>query len=112
MNVIKISFLLQYYRIFQSTTYRRLCIGMMTYVAVWAVVQGTLLGLACVPISYIVPSTADWCLSTLPIWYFSSAMNMATDTAIFMIPLPSVVRLQLPRRQKIVVFGVFCLGFL
>ncbi|CAK7199175.1 hypothetical protein SEUCBS139899_001847 [Sporothrix eucalyptigena] len=85
MNVIKISFLLQYYRIFHSDRIRNICFCMMV--------------------------TSGWCLHTLPIWYFSSAMNIVTDAAIFLIPLPSVVRLQLPPRQKIVILFVFCLGF-
>lgn len=112
MNVIKISFLLQYYRIFHSDIIRKICFWMMAFVVVWAIAQGTLLGLTCVPIALIIPSTSGWCLNTLPVWYFSSAMNIASDSAIFMIPLPSVLKLQLPRRQKIVVFGIFCVGFL
>lgn len=111
MNVIKISFLLQYDRIFHSDRVRAVCFGMMVYVVVWAVAQGVLLGLTCMPLALVLPSTKGWCLPTLPVWYFSSAMNIATDAAIFGIPLPSVVRLQLPRRQKAVILGVFCLGF-
>lgn len=111
MNVITISFLLQYDRIFHSDRVRAVCFGMMVYVVVWAVAQGVLLGLTCMPLALVLPSTKGWCLPTLPVWYFSSAMNIATDAAIFGIPLPSVVRLQLPRRQKAVILGVFCLGF-
>jgi len=112
MNIIKISFLFQYRRIFQSDLVRRICKWTIAYVIVWAAVQDIVLGLACVPISFIVPSTAKWCLNTLPIWYFSSALSIGSDVAIFMIPLPSVLKLQLPRRQKFLVFGIFCLGFL
>lgn len=111
MNVIKISFLLQYDRIFHSDRIRSICFGMLVYVVVWAVAQGVLLGLTCMPLSLVLPATKYWCLPTLPIWYTSSAMNIAADAAIFCIPLPSVVRLQLPRRQKAVILAVFCLGF-
>lgn len=84
----------------------------MVYVVIWACIQATLLGLSCLPIAIIVPSTAGFCLDTLPIWYFSSAMSLATDFMIFCIPLPSVLRLQLPKKQKAMLFGIFCLGFL
>ncbi|EFQ31495.1 hypothetical protein CGRA01v4_11092 [Colletotrichum graminicola] len=111
MNVAKVSFLLQYRRIFVDRVVRRVCAWAMAYVAVWACVQATLLGLSCLPISFIVPSTAGFCLDTLPIWYFSSAMSLITDLAIFCIPLRSVLQLQLPRKQKFMLFGIFCLGF-
>jgi hypothetical protein len=39
-------------------------------------------------------------------------MSMATDILIFSIPIPSVLKLQLPLKQRIMVLGIFCLGFL
>ncbi|KZL71031.1 integral membrane protein [Colletotrichum tofieldiae] len=111
MNVAKVSFLLQYRRIFVSKAVQRVCFWAMLYVVIWACVQATLLGLSCLPIASIVPSTAGFCLDTLPIWYFSSAMSLATDFMIFCIPLPSVLKLQLPTKQKALLFCVFCLGF-
>jgi hypothetical protein len=112
MNVVKISFLFQYRRIFQSKTVQRVCFWAMIYVLVWACIQATILGISCLPIQFIVPSTKGFCLDTLPIWYFSSAMSLATDILIFCIPLPSVLKLQLPLKQKLMVLGIFCLGFL
>ncbi|GJC79799.1 hypothetical protein ColLi_02637 [Colletotrichum liriopes] len=111
MNVAKVSFLLQYRRIFVSKAVQRVCFWAMLYVVIWACVQATLLGLSCLPIASIVPSTAGVCLDTLSIWYFSSAMSLATDFMIFCIPLPSVLKLQLPAKQKALLFCVFCLGF-
>ena len=112
MNVVKISFLLQYRRIFQSSLVQKVCLYAMVYVVLWACTQVTILGISCLPISFLVPSTADWCLNTLPVWYFSSAMSLATDFLIFGIPLPSVIKLVLHLRQKIIVILIFCLGFL
>ena len=112
MNIVKLGFLFQYRRIFQGKLIQRICFWLIIYVCVWACVQATILGLSCVPIAYIVPSMAATCLDTLPIWYFSSGMSMATDIAIFCVPIPSVLQLQLPLRQRIIVLGIFCLGFL
>ncbi|KAH7114831.1 hypothetical protein EDB81DRAFT_669434 [Dactylonectria macrodidyma] len=111
MNLVKISFLFQYRRIFQSTRVHKICFWAMIGVIFWACLQATLLGISCLPISFLVPSTAGWCLDTLPIWFFSSAMSLATDILIFCIPLPSVLKLQLPIKQKIMVALIFCLGF-
>ena len=112
MNIVKISFLFQYRRIFQSSRVHKVCCWVIIGVILWACVQATLLGTSCLPISILVPSTAGWCLDTLPIWYFSSAMSIATDILIFCIPLPSVLKLQLPMKQKVMVILIFCLGFL
>ena len=112
MNVVKLGFLFQYRRIFQGKLMQRICFWVIIYVCLWACVQAVLLGLSCLPIGYIVPSMATICLDTLPIWYFSSGMSMATDILIFAIPIPSVLKLQLPLKQRIVVLGIFCLGFL
>ncbi|KAH7233847.1 uncharacterized protein BKA55DRAFT_580350 [Fusarium redolens] len=111
MNIVKISFLFQYRRIFQSSRVHKVCFWVIIGVILWACVQATLLGTSCLPISILVPSTAGWCLDTLPIWYFSSAMSIATDILIFCIPLPSVLKLQLPMKQKVMVILIFCLGF-
>ncbi|KAF9870967.1 lysophospholipase a [Colletotrichum karsti] len=111
MNVVKVSFLLQYRRVFVAKNVQRICFWAMIFVVLWACAQATLLGTSCLPISIIVPSTASFCLNTLPIWYFSSGMSMATDIMIFCIPLPSVLKLRLPTRQKAMLFGVFSLGF-
>ncbi|KAF4969553.1 hypothetical protein FSARC_3236 [Fusarium sarcochroum] len=111
MNIVKISFLFQYRRIFQSSRVQKVCFWATIGVILWACVQVTLLGISCLPISFLVPSTAGWCLDTLPVWYISSAMSIATDVLIFCIPLPSVWKLQLPMKQKIMVILIFCLGF-
>ena len=84
----------------------------MLYVGTWACVQAVILALSCLPISIIEPTTAGICLNTLPIWYFSSAMSMLLDIVIFCIPLPAVYKLQLPTKQKLMVLGIFSLGFL
>ncbi|KLU92854.1 hypothetical protein MAPG_11736 [Magnaporthiopsis poae ATCC 64411] len=112
MNVAKLGFLFQYRRIFQDKFVRTVCFWFIVYVCFWAVLQLTLLFLACFPLSIVVPTMAGKCLDTLPVWYSSSVMSMVTDIFIFCIPLPSVWKLQLPTRQRVLVMGIFCLGFL
>ncbi|KAL8369902.1 hypothetical protein RB595_000317 [Gaeumannomyces hyphopodioides] len=111
MNVTKLGFLFQYRRIFHSKTLQTVCFWFIIYVCAWSAVQSTLLLLSCFPFPIIVPSMADKCLTTLPIWYFSSAMSTITDVLIFCIPLHSVWQLQLPVKQRLMVLGIFGLGF-
>lgn len=42
----------------------------------------------------------------------NGVMNVVTDFAIFAIPVWPVMQLQMPRRRKAQLLGVFCLGFL
>lgn len=75
------------------------------------VAQQILLTLSCVPLANLEPSAAPWCLNTLPIWEFTSIVSLVTDFMIFVIPLPYIWELPTPLRQKLVLFGVFGLGF-
>ncbi|CRK38568.1 hypothetical protein BN1723_015357 [Verticillium longisporum] len=111
INVVKLGFLFQYRRIFEQPIVQKVCYWFIIFVCMWTCVQVILLSLACLPISFIVPSMIGKCLDTLPIWYFSSGMSMATDIMIFCIPIPSVLKLQLPLKQRMLVLAVFCLGF-
>ncbi|KAJ0109732.1 hypothetical protein J7T55_004281 [Diaporthe amygdali] len=111
MNVIKVSFLLQYRRIFPSRTLRIVCFWGLVFVGLWTVIQGVLLSITCIPLATIQPSTASWCLDTLPIWEFTSSVGLITDFAIFLVPLPEIWKLPIASRQRIVLFGIFGLGF-
>jgi len=112
LNVVKLSLLLQYRRIFSQQLIQRICLWTMIFVVVWTCLQAALLGTACLPVGIIIPTMATTCLDTLPVWYISSGVSMGLDIFIFAIPLPAVYKLQLPKKQKILVFGIFCIGFL
>ncbi|KLU85833.1 hypothetical protein MAPG_04853 [Magnaporthiopsis poae ATCC 64411] len=111
MHSVKLAFLFQYRRIFRSKTIQTICFWFILYVCIWAIVQTTLSSLTCIPVAIVYPAMADKCINPLLIWYITAGMSMFTDLAIFCIPLQSVWQLQLPMRQKVMVMGIFCLGF-
>jgi hypothetical protein len=41
-----------------------------------------------------------------------ASVNLVTDFIIFSMPLPVIKSLQLPKKQKLMLTFVFCLGFL
>ena len=110
----KLSFLFLYMRIFKDAlTYtRRIALYMMIFLIVWGVVQELLVGFACTPIPDLYPERKGHCIQTEVVWYLTSIMNIVTDFVIFLTPIPSIKHLQLRRKQKFLVAGVFCLGFL
>ncbi|KAL8418924.1 hypothetical protein RB594_002218 [Gaeumannomyces avenae] len=112
MNVVKLGFLFQYRRIFSQVRYvQTVCFWFIVFVLLWTAIQMVLFFFTCFPYGVINPSIVGRCLDTLTIWYLGGAMSMATDIAIFCIPLPATWKLQLPTRQKFMVLGIFGLGF-
>ncbi|KAK5654027.1 hypothetical protein OQA88_7704 [Cercophora sp. LCS_1] len=110
--VTKMSFLLQYRRIFQEGGYtRQVCLVLIVFLALWGITQEVLVGFACIPVSLFIPSQVAVCIDSLTVWYLTSIMNIVTDFIVFTVPLPAIRSLHLPRRQKILVTSIFCLGF-
>ena len=79
----------------------------------WALSQ-TLVGIfICTPIRGFWDSTIpSKCIPNIPQWYINAGGNIATDVAVFCLPLPAIWKLQLKKQQKIILISIFCLGFL
>ena len=63
------------------------------------------------------PPAAFWdlsieghCLDFLALWFANAAINIITDIGILIIPLRLIVSIQLPRKQKFWLIGVFAIG--
>lgn len=111
--VLKISILLQVRRIFNNSLMQKITFVGLLFETAWAITLSTLLPLVCNPVAtFWDTSVKGQCLDQLAIWYVMAAINLITDFIIFSLPLPVIKSLQLPRRQKVMLMGVFCLGFL
>jgi hypothetical protein len=110
---VKICFLLHYLRIFPLGTVRKFCFVLLALIAAWGILQVLLVIFQCRPVSGFWDTTGDpVCLPLAPLWYAHAAGNIATDIAITALPLPVLNTLNLPTYEKVLVFGVFSLGFL
>ncbi|KAF6814210.1 integral membrane protein [Colletotrichum plurivorum] len=109
---IKLSFLFQYYRIMAVPRMRRLYAVAIVIVGAWSVSQLLIAAFQCLPVEGFwdkkVPAK---CIPTQPQWYVNAAGNIITDVAIFALPLPIFGHLSLPRKQKLLLMGIFSLGF-
>lgn len=111
--IVKVSIMLQYRRIFTSDHMQRLTLVMLTFESCWATTLAILLPLVCLPVgAFWDKSIEGKCLDQLVIWYVMASINLITDCIVFSMPLPVIKSLQLPRKQKLMLTGVFCLGFL
>ena len=52
------------------------------------------------------------CVNTIALWYAGGATDIAVDFFILGMPVPLVLKLQLPWRQKLGVLSMFLLGAL
>lgn len=111
--VVKMSIMLQYRRIFTVTVMQRITLVGLLFEGVWAFTLSILLPLVCSPVASFWDTRLEGtCLDQLAIWYVMASVNLVTDFVTFSLPLPVIKNLQLPRRQKYMLMGVFCLGFL
>lgn len=68
---------------------------------------------SCQPIHKFWDLTAPGhCINLEAFWFSFSAFNIVTDIAVLILPIPVLVGLQLPKRQKISLIFVFALGSL
>ncbi|KAI1256632.1 hypothetical protein MGN70_001757 [Eutypa lata] len=112
MCFLKISILLQYRRIFAVAMMQKLTLIGLIFEGCWAITATFLLALICVPVaSFWDDSIEGRCINQLVVWYLNATINLVTDFLVFSMPLPVISSLQLRKPQKIMLMGIFCLGF-
>jgi len=112
VNITKASILMQYLRVFRSQKTRMVCYLLLSTLlpaACWAVLGGTFL---CSPVAKLWdPRLPGSCLDAQAYWTSVAAIDIGLDFLIVGLPVPSIIRLHLPRKQKVSVVMVFFLGF-
>jgi hypothetical protein len=112
--LLKSTFLLQFRRVFPLPTFQRLCNIFLAFLAVWAI--GGLIGVAtiCLPISrnWDPREPISTCEQRFWYWLAHGIVHVITDLLIFIMPMPMLKTLPLPPLHKVVLMGVFGLGFL
>ncbi|KAK3613643.1 hypothetical protein LTR56_027759 [Elasticomyces elasticus] len=115
LGCVKLAILLQYLRIFPQVLVRRLCFALMGVVVLytcWTVLSAIF---ACTPIHFfwaqgLKQQLHGTCLKRLVVWFVNASINILTDIAIVILPMPWLRALNLPKRQRIALMLVFCLG--
>ncbi|KAK4163859.1 hypothetical protein QBC43DRAFT_300823 [Cladorrhinum sp. PSN259] len=109
---LKLSFLFQYYRVLAVQHMRKVYLVAIIIVGGWAISQ-VLVGIfICSPIQGFWDTTIkSKCIPNIPQWYINAAGNIITDLAVFIMPLPALWKLTLPKAQRYFLVGVFSLGF-
>ncbi|KAJ5796903.1 uncharacterized protein N7518_005443 [Penicillium psychrosexuale] len=107
----KASILMQYFRVFPTHRMRVVCWIMITILAVygtWAVISAFL---NCIPVAkFWDDSIQGFCLNKTNLWFSNASMHISTDIAILIIPIPALMAVDLPRKQKVALMIMFALG--
>ncbi|KGO43317.1 hypothetical protein PEX1_088880 [Penicillium expansum] len=107
----KASILMQYFRVFPTHRMRVVCWVMITFLAIygtWAVISAFL---NCIPVAKFWDDTIPgYCLNKTKLWFSNASMHISTDIAILVIPIPALMAVDLPRKQKLALMVMFALG--
>ncbi|KAL2846976.1 hypothetical protein BJY01DRAFT_247033 [Aspergillus pseudoustus] len=111
LNLTKIAMVLLYMRLFSTRTYRILLWVLLVLIVcsgLWMVI-GTLL--ICIPVqAFWDQSISHTCLSREVVWYLNAALQIAGDLILVLVPMPQLIKLRIPRKQKACVMLIFALG--
>jgi hypothetical protein len=108
---VKLSLLLLYRRIFVSSKFLFIVYGMGVVIILWAIIM-TFLGIFnCHPISGFWTGQGK-CLLFKEFAIGYAIVNILTDLAVWLLPIPSIWKLQLPTAQKVALTFIFVLGLL
>uniref|UniRef100_A0A093UZX3 Rhodopsin domain-containing protein n=1 Tax=Talaromyces marneffei PM1 TaxID=1077442 RepID=A0A093UZX3_TALMA len=111
MVTAKASIIIQYFHVFPTKKMRIFCWIMVVVIAIhgtWVILSAFL---NCIPVAHFWdPAVPGHCLAYKPLWYSNAALNIMTDMTILFMPIPALVPLDLPLRQKVACCCIFALG--
>jgi len=108
---VKISILCQYLRIFPEGGYRTADYVLMCIITAWTLWAVLSAIYACTPIkAFWDTSVKGRCLDRLAVWFANAAVNILTDIATAILPIPALRTLRLPAKQKNILIAIFSLG--
>ncbi|KAK1984025.1 hypothetical protein LZ30DRAFT_587097 [Colletotrichum cereale] len=109
----KMAFLFQYYSVLGTPHMRKVYVAAMVVIGIWGGCTFLVAFTFCNPLEgFWDPRVPARCLSQPVLFYVFGGLSITTDVVIFVLPLPALYRLEIPRSQKIYLMGIFSLGFL
>jgi hypothetical protein len=109
---IKLSLLAFYLRFLSNEPAFKIIVYTVMFVSISFGVGSVLsAALQCVPISMLWDATVKGrCINVNLFYYANASLNIITDTIIYVLPLPTLWKLQLPVIQRVGLCGVLSLG--
>ncbi|KAF2028186.1 hypothetical protein EK21DRAFT_114102 [Setomelanomma holmii] len=113
INAIKISILFFYLRIAAAKRLEILSKGTIYFLATFCGICVICCLTQCIPLHKMWDFTglvAGKCINTTVLFYTTSSLNIAIDIWILVLPIPTLLKVQHPKREKAALVGIFSLG--
>jgi len=117
IGCVKISLLLFLQRVFPLAVMRRIVRGVLLFVLCFTVTNIFLFAFQCDTPEYYfqkikgsAKEDEGICLEPQVVYYPMAAINIVTDVVIWILPVPTVIKARLTRREKLGLLWVFILG--
>ena len=110
---VKISLLLLYRRIFNTTLFKKQSLIVGIACIVWLIVEMSLNIFQCTPFSAAFQPAylfTDRCIDLQAFYWGVTVTNLLLDVVVLLLPMQVVWKLKLPNRQKITLSAIFLLG--
>ncbi|KAK4042050.1 hypothetical protein C8A01DRAFT_44933 [Parachaetomium inaequale] len=108
----QVTIMLLYIRIWTLPWVRRTAYGLLALAIIYNILVVAMVATACVPLS------AFWGFSIKSaychvknIWWANTYLHIIIDFFIYLLPMPVILRVHFPNRQKVLLFVLFALGF-
>lgn len=110
----KAAFLFLYYRIFGVNVWFRRALYLLAFLLVAFLIACPIVAVAgCHPVSYYWnKNQVGSCINEVDFYRGNGIANVILDFVIFCLPIPMILRLNTTVRQKLIISGIFVLGFL
>lgn len=117
LGVSKASILMFYVRVFTKRSFQILVYLTLGFVVCYVVPGPFVIVFSCLPVA----ASWDLTLAALPTtkcidrpaaYLATAAFNIFSDIVIIILPCREIWKLQMPRRQKLSLMAIFCVGFL
>ena len=113
LGVTKASIVVFYMNIFATKAFRLRAYVMLALIIGWTLSFFFSNLFTCYPISPLVEAFYhNNCVNGTSMWYASCISDFITDFMILAMPVPMVLKLQLPLQQRLAILGMFMLGAL
>ncbi|PYH47899.1 uncharacterized protein BP01DRAFT_335541 [Aspergillus saccharolyticus JOP 1030-1] len=112
LTLTKLSLVFLYKRLFPTKYYQIILAITLFFVVttgLWMIFSAVFF---CIPVhAFWDTSMPRTCLSEAVVWCLNAAFQISTDLLLVVLPMPLVIRLQIPKRQKVALIFIFALGF-
>jgi hypothetical protein len=83
-------------------------LGFIVLYSIWTAFSAILL---CNPPAHFWNSNVKGhCMNELKLWFTNAGLNIATDFALLILPMPMIYKLRLPKKQKLILGFIMSLG--